>query len=611
MSEFSFIESKIEAIKTTSPFLRNKANSFVFSALCVKALFYKNPALRLNDDILEEIIVDGPYDGGVDILLSDPSSEDSDIILGQSKYNEEVIREQEVLDALMKMWLFYKDMCSGHYEQVNETVQRRFFTLQSDVSNDAKIHFVFYTSAPKNRISVDRVKRKFAEQISDECPNHIVDVLFCSDIVEEIKEAESRRPSVEYGVLKIDCANNVLEFGEDAVIVNVSAYSIKRLYAEHSSSLLAKNLRYYIKSRDIDKGINQTIDTSPDDFWYRNNGITIICDDFSIDGKEAKLKNFSVINGGQTTYLLYRSANINETRDLFVQCKIIRSQGDDAAQKSKFSLEIAKATNSQKPIKKLDLKANAPEQLSFAQAMRDVGIFYQTKRGETIPSEYKEWFKNTDMVEVGKLGLCAVLQMPCASRSKPSSMYEDKYYNIIFNRNQQQMANISKELLYIDYFYRFSFIKEFDRLNDSEPDREVRIPFAHNARTICIAFVAFAARYHNANINDSVIELIKRAATASSDDGVLYDVFRDLGSMSRLFPKELFDNKDAFDKILTKLFNAIIDEGVRTFSITSRYDSSITATNFLKKDRNYYTIISDYWRELRSIIDAVFSEIDC
>ena len=55
-------------------------------------------------------------------------------------------------------------------------------------------------------------------------------------------------------------------------------------------------------------------------------------------------------------------------------------------EKNAFSLEIAKATNTQKPIKQVDLKANSPEQVRFAQAMREVGVFYQTKRGETVPA---------------------------------------------------------------------------------------------------------------------------------------------------------------------------------------------------------------------------------
>ena len=607
MSDYSFILSKIDAMKKESPFLRDKSNDFVFSALCAKSIFFKNPAFVLTDNDYEEIIVDGPYDGGVDVLLSDPTSEESDIILGQSKFYEESIKEQEVLDALMKMWLFYKDMNFGHYEQANPTVQRRFLSLLSEASEDSKVHFVFFTSAPKGRISTKRIREKFSGQISENCPNFEVDIYFGADIVDEIKEAESRRPCVESGSLIIDNSGNYLTYGDDAIIVNVSAYSVKKLYALHSSTLLAKNLRYFIKSKYIDDGIKKTITDSPDCFWYRNNGITIICDDFDVDGKEVKLINFSVINGGQTTYLLYKNPQIDEENNFFLQCKIIKSQGDNEDEKSIFSLEIAKATNSQKPIKNIDLKANAPEQLRFAQALRDVGVFYQTKRGEDVPKDYKDAYKNTDMVEIGKLCLCALFQMPCSSRNKPSKMYEEKYYNPMFKGDQQQISSICRELLYIDYYFRNVYIKEFDKANENELDKETRISFAHNARTICIAFAAFAARYHNKNITEEDISLIEKAANPNSDDDTLYDVCCDLGQMKSLFSSEIFNDKNKFDNIITALFNAIIDDGVRSYTVDRRRDPSVTATNYLKKDKNYYVILSDYWRDLRQEINNAFA----
>ena len=62
---YQVIQDKIQGMKSTYPSLRLKSDDYVFSALCVKAHLYKNPALSLNDADFEEIIVDGQYDGGV------------------------------------------------------------------------------------------------------------------------------------------------------------------------------------------------------------------------------------------------------------------------------------------------------------------------------------------------------------------------------------------------------------------------------------------------------------------------------------------------------------------------------------------------------------------
>ena len=333
---YDYIVSKIKSMKEVYPSLRSRSDDYVFSALCVKANFYKNPALILNESEFGEIVVDGQYDGGADILLSDPNSEGADLVIGQSKFYK-TISYEDVLNAMLKMALFYKDMVRGHYEQVNATVQRRFLTLNSEIGDESKIRFVFYTSAPQGGIRRDRIEKKFREQFTDSTAID-VSILFASDIEDEIKESESRRPTVESGKIRIDEAGNYLQYGENAAIVNVSAYSIKQLYAQHNTNLLSRNLRYHIAGRDIDKGIAETINTNPESFWLKNNGITIICDDFVIDGKEVKLRNFSIVNGGQTTYILHKSASINDTNDLYLPCKIIKATGESEDEKNAFSL---------------------------------------------------------------------------------------------------------------------------------------------------------------------------------------------------------------------------------------------------------------------------------
>lgn len=603
-----FIMEKIKMMKETYPSLRNRPDEYVFSALCVRANFYKNPALILREEEFCDIVVDGQYDGGVDILLSDPNTEGADLVIGQSKFYS-AIQYEDVLNAMIKMALFYKDMIRGQYEQVSTIVQRRFMTLQSDVGEESKIHFVFYTSAPQSGIHRDRIEKKFREQFASSS-NIEVSILFAGDIEDEIKESESRRPTVESGKIYIDNKDNYLLYGEDAAIVNASAFSIKQLYAQHNTNLLSRNLRYHVAGRDIDKAIAGTISTNPDSFWLKNNGITIVCDHFEIDGKEVKLKNFSIVNGGQTTYMLHKSTNINSEHDLYLPCKIIEIVGSSEDEKNSFVLAIAKAANSQKAIKPVDLKANSPEQIRFAQAMREAGIFYQTKRGETVPSAYRAPNLNTDLVEIGKLCLAAIFQVPCLSRAKPSSLYQDKYYGPIFNGNQAQIARLCKELLYIDMYFRTVYLRNFDRENGTMADADIRIPFAHNARTICIAFVAFAARYRQGNITDQDMAPIFNSNVYENNFEVLYEAFRNLEQLQYFLPPQLFADKEKYDKVLNKLFATIIASGITSYRYECRSDSALTATNYLKKDKNYYDIISMQWSRILEDIDKIFNEID-
>lgn len=591
------IASKVRAMKADYPSLRDKSDEYVFSALCVKAHLYKNPAYVLDDRDFNEIIVDSKSDGGVDILLTDPNSDNSDLVIAQSKYYTRITSE-EVVNAITKMAIFYKEMSQGRYSQVNERVQRRFLTLNSEQGEESKTHFIFYSSAPQSHIRKGNIEKKIRELFPDSS-NIEISILFAKDIEDEIDESESRRPSVERGRITLDAVENYLSYGDDAVIVNVSAFSIKELYARYNIQLLAKNLRYHIAGARIDQGIKDTINNDPESFWLKNNGITIVCDDFEIDGKEVKMRNFSIINGGQTTYMLHRSPNIDAHHDLYLPCKIIRIEGDTEDDRNAFSLAIAKAANTQKPIKEIDLRANAPEQIRFYQAMRDVGIFYQTKRGEKVPSNYSAKYANTDLLEVGKLCLAAVFQMPCASRTKPSMLYQPQYYNRIFNGNQQQISRISKELLYIDCYFRDIFIKKFDKENEELPDAGMRISLAHNARTICIAFTALAARYYQKNVTNQDLREIFAASRSDQDaDNRIYEIFSNLEGIYSLFPPYLFEQKDNLDSLLEKLFGTIIDAGAMSFAMASSYDTTLNATNYLKKDKNYYTILASYWSSM-------------
>jgi hypothetical protein len=603
---YNKISEKIASMKRDFPYLRNKSDDFAFSALCVRANYFKNPSLEFSDDRIKSIVVDGQFDGGVDAMLLDPNTEENNLVLVQSKFYQQITFD-DVRDAIQKLILFYKDMDRGDYQNVNSDVQRKFLSLNAEVGEESKICFVFYTSAPKNKIQGKRIEKLLAEHFSD-TSRFEISLFFGDDIIEEIKEMESRRPTVESGKIVIDMPNNALIYGDNAAIVNASAFSIKDLYAQWNTNLLSRNLRYYIKKKDIDQSINDTIKNEPDQFWFRNNGITIVCSEFSIDGRVVTLKNFSIVNGGQTTTLIHRSSDITKEKDLYLPCKIIQTIGDTDDEKSTFILEIAKATNSQKPIKQIDLKSNAPEQIRFCNAMREAGVFYQTKRGENIPRDYREEYKNTDLAQVGKLALAAVFQLPATSRNKPSSLYQERFYNIVFDKNQNQMAGLIKELLYLDYYFRKTFIFEYDKKHSNDPISP--IAFAHNARTICIAFVALSARYKLGNFDNDKLRIFFEHSTGSrAYDDYLYDLFSDIGEQTSWLPKTLFNDKDNYDKAAYKLFEAIIISGFRYYLVVHHSDSTLNETNFLKQDQNYYAIVEGDWSELSEKIDQIYGEI--
>ena len=200
----------------------------------------------------------------------------------------------------------------------------------------------------------------------------------------------------------------------------------------------------------------------------------------------------------------------------------------------------------------------------------------------------------------------SIFQVPCTSRSKPSSLYLDQYYDPVFNGNQNKIAKLCVELLYVDNYFRTRFQRKFDAANIGRPNENDRIAFAHNARTICIAFIAFASRYYQGNISDSDMQIVSDAARSEGNyDTALYELFSNVDNVEYFLPKEVFEDKDTYEKILDALFMLIIESGIQCFTMASRYDTSLNATNYLKKDKNYYVILSDNWMNISSRIKSI------
>lgn len=605
---YDFIKSKIDQYKSLYPSLREKSDDFVFSALTIKTDYYKNPAYQFSESDMLDTIVDGTNDGGVDALLIDPESEPAyDLILVQSKFYSSISFDQ-IRNAINKLVAFYNNMCDADDYNISDKVKTRFQNLASDVGDESKIVFVIYTSSKQSGIRHDKLEKVFRELLPDS--KYVLRVLFSDDVVSQIKEAESRLPSVQYGELTIDRTNNYLEYNDEAIIVNGSASCIKQLYEKNGLNILSRNLRYHVSTgRAIDIAIKDTIKNDPDCFWFKNNGLTILCDSFEISGDRVKMNGFSIVNGGQTTYNLSKSPDLKKGSDFYIPCKIITIRGDNDNSKNAFALTIAQATNSQKAIKAIDLKANSPEQISFAKAMTAVDIFYQTKRGQEPPANKKVFYKNSDLAEVGKLCLAGVFQKPAASRNKPSIIYNPEFYEPIFNSDQNKIAIISKELLYVDYYFRYIFTDKFDANNKTNPNAAELIPFAHNSRTMCIAFVAFASRYHSGNIDNDDLRTIFRNISDDSYKTKYYDIFRDISTIPSLFSASLFSDKDKLDDFLYQLFDIIIKCGRKCYSSDKKYDQTLNESNYLKKDTNYYLILKSEWDLLVEKITDAYNNI--
>lgn len=360
-------------------------------------------------------------------------------------------------------------------------------------------------------------------------------ISFGLDIEYEIMEIENPKEYVDEAIIKLDAPDNFMRFGtEESLIVNISASSLKNLYEQYGyRGLFAQNLRYYVKNAKIDGNIIESIQEQPENFWYYNNGVILICDDYVIEGDSIIVRNFSIINGGQTTKLV---GETEFTQDFYIQCKIIKNKYEAVDDRLAFIANVAEASNTQKPIKDKDLIANRIEQRLLKKQLADVGIFCQIKRGEKVNKKlYPAAWQNTTNEELGQFLLSFVYQKPGAARGSKASICGNKErYNLLFNKKYN--SGLLGDLLKIKTFYKLwaNQIKKAD--DGSDPYKVGLVNNGMFFMTSIIGVVCKIYYRHNliTQITNSVMSEQKLEVVAQHD--IDHPIFRlDLEKKEQFF----------------------------------------------------------------------------
>jgi hypothetical protein len=181
-----------------------------------------------------------------------------------------------------------------------------------------------------------------------------------------------------------------------------------RLYDRYGPRLLELNVRSFLQARGkVNKGIRETIMRQPDRFLAYNNGITVTASEIRLvetdnGGKGiAWIRDFQIVNGGQTTASIYHTARKDKANPacVYVQAKL--SVVEPSLVDELVPL-ISQYANSQNKVNDADFSANDPfhtelEKLSrsvWAPAVdgtqRQTKWFYERARGQYLDAKGRE-----------------------------------------------------------------------------------------------------------------------------------------------------------------------------------------------------------------------------
>lgn len=190
------------------------------------------------------------------------------------------------------------------------------------------------------------------------------------------------------------------------------------------------NVRDYQGAIVVNKEINNTLVNDKDyEFWWFNNGITILTEKASVSSKIMALTSPQIVNGCQTSFEIYsyfkKHSVSNDNRSLTIRIIVTNDE--------KVKSKVVKSTNSQTSIPPAVLSATDPMHRNIEEYFRHNGLYYDRR---------KNFWKNEnkpikDIVPIALLAQtfkAMILQEPHISRGKPSSFVKnDADYNSIFN----------------------------------------------------------------------------------------------------------------------------------------------------------------------------------
>jgi AIPR protein/abortive infection phage resistance-like protein len=169
---------------------------------------------------------------------------------------------------------------------------------------------------------------------------------------------------------------------------------IAGLYKNYSSRLLEKNVRSFLQFRGVNQGIRDTIRKEPEKFIAYNNGLTITATEGQIVKESGKifiksLKDFQIVNGGQTTATIYFSRKDGfDVSKVNVMAKINIAKESTSDELEELISNISTYSNAQSRVSKVDLRSRNPQLVQLKSMSESVVTpsgtkwFFERAKGE-------------------------------------------------------------------------------------------------------------------------------------------------------------------------------------------------------------------------------------
>jgi hypothetical protein len=318
------------------------------------------------DGKLKKAIIGGKGDGGIDaVLINDDAKR---IFLAQGKYSKsftkktlgglaQVAEHMRVLankdgqeaDDRQEANLWWKHLSGSVKTTLSKTLDR--------LKQDYELHLLVATTALISTHVQDEWKKHTRK-------NERRDVFDRNAILTLFEDYRGRVPYV--GEVALQCkwgSFHMEEAGIESYLLPVRAYDLAISYRAEGDKLFARNVRGFLgENKRVNKAMSETLRLEPEDFWFRNNGVTIVCDR-AIATQEGHLKrltltNPQIINGQQTVRVIAAKGAKNTDKAVVLVRVYVASHESLGEDFDAFIEAVVQATNFQNMVSMADLKAH-------------------------------------------------------------------------------------------------------------------------------------------------------------------------------------------------------------------------------------------------------------
>ena len=335
-------------------------------------------------------------DKGIDCFVH--YEDDKELYIIQNKYYSEntLLSSKELSDFLTRP---LSKLEEGNYTRSPE-LQKIYSKIKED--KDYKIFLHFFVTNNKKSADIESLINNYNNDKA------YLTVFFLDDIKEKYFGGSfSENPKLDTE-LKVKNKGTYLAIRpNDYALPNMSeayyvmakitdVYNLWKLAENNNYPLFEENIREYLGGTSgINKGIINTLKNPKErgNFFYYNNGITIICDNAKADSQKVRISNPQIVNGCQTVNsiaeVLKSSKRIEQDyKDVYVMVKILVLEKKNR----EFYRDIVRYTNSQNSINEKVFGATLQPFFTIQENLKKYGIILGVKQSDKF--KFKETYKD-------------------------------------------------------------------------------------------------------------------------------------------------------------------------------------------------------------------------